>query len=75
MLTQLLVTVAAIAVMMTGWLGLQAWVRRSSNLGADCDMLEGRFGCVGCVLSGHCKLEDADDLSRRPRYPENTRPE
>jgi len=60
MLTQLLTTVAAISLMMAGWIGLQTWVRRSSKMGSECDMLEGRFGCVGCVLSGRCKMDDPD---------------
>lgn len=74
MLTQLLITMGAIFAMMAGWLALQAWARRSERLGSDCDMLEGRFGCAGCVLSGRCKLDD-DGVSRRRRYPESRRPE
>lgn len=74
MLNQLLITVAALTVMMSGWLGLQAWARRLDGLSADCDALEGRIGCFGCALSGKCKsLSDAPN--RRRQYPENTRPE
>ena len=74
MIPQFLVTLAALTVMMTGWLGLQAWARRSERLGSDCDMLKGRFGCAGCVLSGRCKM-DSDDVSPPHRYPESRRPE
>jgi hypothetical protein len=58
---------ATLAVLMIGWLGLQAWVRsRADGPGAACDALEGRFGCYGCIIRGRCQYESDADQSPTP---------
>ena len=44
--------------LMTGWYVVQGWVRRHSpEIGEDCDILEGRWGCGDCILHGRCRRE------------------
>lgn len=44
--------------LMAGWFAFQAWVRRHlPGVGKESDILEGRWGCRGCFLSGACDRE------------------
>lgn len=56
MLTQLLITFAAMTALMAGWVLVQRLISGGPDA-RNCDPLEGRWGCAGCVLSGHCKKE------------------
>lgn len=56
MLSQLLITIGVMTALMTGWVLVQRLISGGPDR-ADCDPLEGRWGCAGCILSGHCKKE------------------
>jgi hypothetical protein len=74
MLTQLAVTILALALLMGGWLTLQAWVRRLyPELTPDSDVLDGRFGCGNCIRRGHCD-HGGHEFSRPRRCPDSKPP-
>ncbi|RMG39350.1 MAG: hypothetical protein D6732_04290 [Methanobacteriota archaeon] len=54
----LIITIAIIFLLMIVWFGIQFVERRIKNLPSDCDVMEGRRGCLGCFFSGHCKKLD-----------------
>ncbi len=59
MLSQLAIAITGLGLLMTGWYVVQGWVRRHSpEIGDDCDILEGRWGCGDCILHGRCKREE-----------------
>jgi len=67
MLADFLIGAGTLGVMMTGWLVLQAWVRRTSGeAGESCDALEGRFGCYGCIIKRRCRHDPVADQSPTP---------
>ena len=59
MLIQLLVTMAAMSVLVVAWYGVQQMIRYTSpELPKDCDALEGRWGCGhddSCVFHSVCR--------------------
>ncbi len=58
MVLQLLVTVAIMTVLMGGYYLVQRGLRRvSPEVGPECDVLEDRWGCGGCLFHGHCAHE------------------
>lgn len=59
MLAHLVIATSALGLFMTGWYLLQAWVRRHSpDLPEDGDILEGKWGCQGCLFLHRCKLDE-----------------
>lgn len=67
MLLQLAITFLVLGAIMGGWLGLQAWIRRASpQLSGDCDVLQGRWGCHGCSLTGRCGASEDTRQSPAP---------
>ena len=62
----LIITIAMLLGLMALWLGLQLWDRRDEEELGDCDLLERRFGCHGCVLAGRCSREPAGDVPSPP---------
>jgi len=56
MLWNLLTAVLGMFIVMAGWLGIQAAVRKQSGCGPDKDMLEHMgHGCRGCAGGGSCR--------------------
>ncbi len=69
MIYQLVIAVAGIGLLMAAWFLVQGWVRRHSpEVPEDGDVLEGRWGCYGCLFAGRCRRtcessEDAQSLT------------
>jgi hypothetical protein len=56
MLAQLLVTITVMVVLLAGWVLVQRMIAGGPDR-RNCDPLEGRWGCAGCILTGHCSKE------------------
>ena len=63
----MLLTAAIIAGLMGGWLlVLRTGRRQCSGRPDDGDLLEGRWGCHGCLFAKRCRLEGDAPQSPTP---------
>ncbi len=57
MLYHLLITPLLVGLLLVGWIGFQAFVRkRTPGMGHDADVLRGRFSCGTCVGFEACHV-------------------